>query len=128
MRTREARAVANDMLDLGHFQFEGVSWDFYEFVLDRREQAHLHARITYDEGRMEVLTGAGVKGELVDALSRMLQGFSLVGEVGGARLSKLLEEWQESAGDYLYVIAVEEGRRDGERTIELTVTRREISD
>jgi hypothetical protein len=128
MITREAQAIANDMLDLGHFVFEGVSWDFYEFILDRRERARLHARITYDEGRMELFTGAGVKGELVEPLSRMLRGFSFARELGSAGLPKRLREWQAGEEDFLYLVAVDECSSDGERTIELTITRREITD
>jgi hypothetical protein len=81
MKTGEAQLIAHDMFDLGHFLFDGVSWEFYEYILEQRDRAGLYARITCDCGRMEILTGAGVAGELRAAFARMLEHFSAVGDV-----------------------------------------------
>jgi len=76
MTDTEARAIAADMLEVGHFVFEGASWDFYMYFLGQRERTGFYARVTFDRGVMEVLSGAGRAASFDDRLRQFLRGFS----------------------------------------------------
>jgi hypothetical protein len=76
MTDTEARAIAADMLEVGHFVFEGVSWAFYKYFLGQRERTGSYARVTFDRGVMEVRSGAGRAASFNDRLRQFMRGFS----------------------------------------------------
>lgn len=53
-RQKSRRQNAGGWPDGQHFVFEGVSWPFYEQML--REFGNQQIRLTYDEGRLEVMS------------------------------------------------------------------------
>src|SRR5437868_6456941 len=40
----------------GHFVFEDVTWEFYEQTLEQLQRAGQHVKVTFDNGRMEIMT------------------------------------------------------------------------
>lgn len=89
MTDTQARAIAADMLEVGHFVFDGVSWDFYRYVLRQRERSGFYARVTYDGGLMDVLTGASREASFEGRLSCFLGGFSFDDEEAPRLVSDL---------------------------------------
>lgn len=70
-----ARApVANE--PLAYFVFENVSWEFYTQTLQELDRSGQHARVTYDRGRMEVMT-VGRRHEMIKkAIGRLLETYA----------------------------------------------------
>jgi Uma2 family endonuclease len=66
----------------GHFVFEDVDWEYYELTLKQLERAGQHARVTYDEGRMEIMTKTGWHEIMKTAVARLLEHYSVVIDVG----------------------------------------------
>lgn len=75
------------------FLMESVSWEFYEQLLEELDRQHIHIRVTYDNGRLELMTltnfheqGKTLFGRLVEtyALARRIR---IVG-VGSVTLRK----------------------------------------
>jgi len=56
-----------------HILLEKVSWDEYSEVLTDFEAGHLHARVTYDEGRMEIMTRGDEHERTKKLLARLIQ-------------------------------------------------------
>ena len=125
MTEPQAKSIARDMLEVGHFHFEGASWAFYEHVLDWRDRAGHYVRITYDRGQMEVFTGADVKRALEQALRTALAAFALDEGVPPA-----LATDPTPANDVIYVISArslgEGSPPRGGRVMELHVARSRI--
>src|SRR3569833_2911402 len=57
IQAREAEP-ANELEPLpgGRFVYENVSWAYYTQTLRELERCGQHARVTYDRGRMEIMT------------------------------------------------------------------------
>jgi hypothetical protein len=119
MSPGQAELIARDILDVGHFLFDGASWEFYEHVLSWRDNAGHHARITYDCGQMEMLTGADVSGALCDVLPKVLAAFSFDEGVSPSLAGDLTP-----AEDVAYVIS----GRVGRGTIKFDLTRSRFLD
>ncbi|MDB5322118.1 MAG: hypothetical protein JWN40_3749 [Phycisphaerales bacterium] len=122
MTQQQAQSLADDMLEVGHFLFEQASWSFYEFILKHRDRTGEYARITYDRGRMEIMTGAGVQWRLRDDLAKLLEHFSRVRDdsVSDQRDSAVTPA-TASEPDIVYVIISE---RVNDRTaLDVTVKR-----
>jgi Uma2 family endonuclease len=64
-----------------HFLFENVDWEFYEKTLQQLERAGQHARVTYDEGRMEIMMKSGWHEVLKTAIARVLEHYSFVADI-----------------------------------------------
>jgi Uma2 family endonuclease len=64
-----------------HFLFENVDWEFYEKTLKQLERAGQHARVTYDEGRMEIMMKSGWHEVLKTAIARVLEHYSFVADI-----------------------------------------------
>jgi len=73
-RTRQAAP-------LQHFVFEDVPWDFYERTLVQLERAGQHARVTYDQGRMEIMTVTAWHENIKTAAARLLEHYSFVMDI-----------------------------------------------
>lgn len=61
-----------------HFVFEDVTWEFYEQVLEQLERAGQHAHVTYDDGRMEIMTTTGWHEDIKKCAARLLEHYSFV--------------------------------------------------
>ena len=128
MTASQARKIADDMLKVGHFVLDRVSWDFYSYILERRDEAGAWARITYDRGMMEIRTGGDVEGLMRDGLARMLERFSCSDDFS----IRLVDKRRYRNADEIYALAISttsedgsdfSGSEPGERVVELTVTR-----
>jgi Uma2 family endonuclease len=64
-----------------HFVFENVDWEFYEKTLEQLERAGQHARVTYDDGRMEIMTKTGWHEVIKKAVARVLEHYSFVMDI-----------------------------------------------
>src|SRR5689334_5933647 len=64
-----------------HFLFEDVTWEFYEQTLEQLERAGQHARVTYDEGRMEMMTTTGWHEDIKKCAARLLETYSIVRDI-----------------------------------------------
>jgi Uma2 family endonuclease len=64
-----------------HFLFENVDWEFYEKTLEQLERAGQHARVTFDEGRMEIMTVSGWHEVIKKAIARLLEHYSFVADI-----------------------------------------------
>ena len=61
---------------LAVFVFENVTWDYYTQTLEALDRSGQHARVTYDRGRMEIMT-VGRKHEIIKmAISRLLETYA----------------------------------------------------
>lgn len=59
------------------FVHEGVSWDYYDHTLRELEATGRHVRVTYDDGRMELMT-LGDLHEMVKAtIGRLIETYAL---------------------------------------------------
>lgn len=67
--------------DRSHFLFEDVEWEFYEATLAQLERSGQHARVTYVDGRMEIMTKTGWHEVLKTALARVLEHYSVAVDV-----------------------------------------------
>jgi Uma2 family endonuclease len=67
---------------LRHFLFENVSWEYYTQTLQELERSGQHARVTFDRGRMEIMT-VGRRHELIKmAIGRLLEAYANEMRVG----------------------------------------------
>lgn len=67
---------------LAVFVFENVTWDYYTQTLEALDRSGQHARVTYDRGRMEIMT-VGRKHEIIKmAISRLLEVYACEMRVG----------------------------------------------
>ena len=122
MTQQQAQSLADDMLEVGHFLFEQASWSFYEFILKHRDRTGEYARITYDRGRMEIMTGAGVQWWLRDDLAKLLEHFSRVRDNSvSAQRDPAVTPAPASEPDIAYVI-ISERVNDG-TALDVTVKR-----
>jgi Uma2 family endonuclease len=62
----------------GHFVFEDVTWEFYEQTLEQLERAGQHAHVTFDNGRMEIMTTTGWHEGIKKSVARLLEHYSFV--------------------------------------------------
>jgi Uma2 family endonuclease len=76
-----AAALTVPERERGHFLFEDVDWEYYELTLKQLERAGQHARVTYDEGRMEIMTKTGWHEIMKTAVARLLEHYSVVIDV-----------------------------------------------
>jgi Uma2 family endonuclease len=61
---------------LRKFTFENVSWEYYTQTLAALDQSGQHARVTYDRGRMEIMT-VGRRHEIIKkAIGRLLETYA----------------------------------------------------
>ena len=60
-----------------HFVFYGVSWDYYDHTLRQMQDQHLHARVTFDQGDMEIMTLGDKHERLKKAIARLLETYAL---------------------------------------------------
>lgn len=65
----------------GHFVFENVPWSFYLQTLEYLEGAGQHARVTFDQGRMEIMTTTGWHENLKTSVARLLELYSFIKQV-----------------------------------------------
>jgi len=65
----------------GQFFFEDVSWEFYEQTLEQLERSGQHARVAYDEGRMEIVTTTGWHEGIKKTVARLLEHYSFVRDI-----------------------------------------------
>jgi Uma2 family endonuclease len=61
---------------LRHFIFEYVSWEYYTQTLRALDESGQHARVTFDRGRMEIMT-VGRRHEVIKkAIARLLETYA----------------------------------------------------
>jgi Uma2 family endonuclease len=61
---------------LAHFIFESVSWSFYTRTLEELDRSGQHARVTFDRGRMEIMT-VGRRHEMIKkAIGRLIEVYA----------------------------------------------------
>jgi Uma2 family endonuclease len=71
---REEPLVPNH--PMRRFVFENVSWDYYTQTLLELDRTGQHARVTYDRGRMEIMT-VGRRHEIIKkAIGRLLEAYA----------------------------------------------------
>jgi hypothetical protein len=106
---------------VGRFLFEGVSWAFYTYLLEQRDRTGAYVRITYDRGRMEVLTGADVQAEMSENLTRMLELFNFKESTPYNTIKNRLKPLENQ----VYVISPTQSRAGAERdrVIEINLMR-----
>ncbi len=59
------------------FVLEGVSWELYDHTLREIEASHQRVNVTYDDGRMEMMTMGGNHERVKKAIARLLELYSL---------------------------------------------------
>src|SRR5258706_1376943 len=64
-----------------HFVFEDVTWEFYEQTLEQLQRAGQHARVTFDDGRMEIMTTTGWHEGIKKSVARLLEHYSFVRDI-----------------------------------------------
>lgn len=65
----------------GRFYFEDATWDFYEQTLQQLERAGQHAHVTFDNGRMEIVTTTGWHEGIKTSVARLLEHYSIVADI-----------------------------------------------
>jgi Uma2 family endonuclease len=65
----------------GHFVFENVTWEFYQQTREQLERGGQHAHVTFDEGRMEIMTTTGWHEGIKKAVARLLEHYSFVKDI-----------------------------------------------
>ncbi len=79
-RSSEDPVVANH--PLYHYIFENVDWEHYTDTLLHLERSGQHARVTYDRGRMELMT-VGRRHEIIKkAIGRLLETYADEMDIG----------------------------------------------
>src|SRR5437868_8797229 len=78
---KPAKVSSREAVRLGHFFFQDVSWEFYEQTLEQLERSGQHARVTYDEGRMEIMTTTGWHEGIKTCVARLLEHYSFVRDI-----------------------------------------------
>lgn len=61
---------------LARFVFENVSWEFYSETLRQLDRAGQHARVTYDRGRMEIMTVGRIHEIIKKAICRLIEVYA----------------------------------------------------
>jgi len=56
-----------------HVVLEGVSWEFYQRMLD--EIGDGHTRLTYDNGRLEIMSPSGVHDQIKKVIARLIEAY-----------------------------------------------------
>lgn len=75
-----AERIINDPLAV--FVFEDVTWEYYTQTLEALDRSGQHGRVTYDRGRMEIMT-VGRKHEIIKmAISRLLEVYACEMRIG----------------------------------------------
>jgi Uma2 family endonuclease len=64
-----------------HFLFRDVTWAFYRHTVDELVRTGQHARVTYDQGSMEIMTTSGWHEGIKTAVARLLEHYSFVVDV-----------------------------------------------
>ncbi len=59
------------------FVMEDVSWDYYDHTLRELEAAGRHVRVTFDDGRMELMTVGDMHEWTKKAISRLIEIYAL---------------------------------------------------
>jgi len=80
----------------GHFVFADVTWEFYKQMCDQLERSGQHARVTFDEGRMEIMTTTGWHEGIKTCVARLLEHYSFVRDIpiqGFGNVSCEREDW-----------------------------------
>lgn len=72
---------ASTEFERGHFVFEGATWEFYQRTLEQLERAGQHARVTFDNGRMEIMTTSGWHESIKTCVARLLEHYSFVKDI-----------------------------------------------
>jgi Uma2 family endonuclease len=72
---------AEPALEQGHFVFDEVSWEYYQQTLRQLERSGRHVRVTYDEGRMEIMTVTGWHEGIKKTVARLLEHYSFVKDI-----------------------------------------------
>jgi len=72
---------ATTVADRMHFVFENVSWNYYKQTSEYLERAGQHARVTFDNGRMEIMTTTGWHEGIKTAVARLLEHYSFVRDI-----------------------------------------------
>jgi Uma2 family endonuclease len=72
---------------------DDVSWEFYEHFLEELDRLKRHLRVTYDDGRMEIMTLTNRHEQQKKLLARLVEMYSLVRDlditgVGSVTLKK----------------------------------------
>lgn len=57
--------------------FEGVSWDYYERTIREIQAAGLRHRVTFDEGRMEIMTTGNRHERVKTTIGRLLEMYAI---------------------------------------------------
>jgi Uma2 family endonuclease len=65
----------------GHFLFENVTWEFYQQTREQLERGGQHAHVTFDEGRMEIMTTTGWHEGIKTCVARLLEHYSFVRDI-----------------------------------------------
>lgn len=73
-RPSEEPLVPN--VPLRHFIFEDVSWEYYTQTLNELDRNGQHARVTYDRGRMEIMTVGRRHESIKMAIARLLETYA----------------------------------------------------
>jgi Uma2 family endonuclease len=59
------------------FVLEDVTWDYYDHTLREIEAAHQHVRVTYDDGRMELMVMGDEHERIKATIRRLLEQYAL---------------------------------------------------
>jgi Uma2 family endonuclease len=59
-----------------HFIFDDVSWEYYAQTLAELDRTCQHARVTYDRGRMEIMTVSRRHESIKKAIGRLLETYA----------------------------------------------------
>ena len=62
---------------LRHMLLEDVSWEEYERMLREAEAEHRHLRITYDDGRMEIVSPSGKHERVKGFIGMLIEQYGL---------------------------------------------------
>lgn len=62
-------------LPLDHFVFEGASWDYYQQTL--RELGDRRVQVTYDDGRMEIMSPGNVHEYIKTVIGRLIETYAM---------------------------------------------------
>jgi len=78
---------------LEHSVSTGVSWDEYEQVLQEFQAQHCHARVTYDQGKMEIMTRGNRHERFKSAIARLIEMYAFeldipIGSLGSVTLRR----------------------------------------
>jgi len=63
------------------FVLENVSWDFYERTVQEMEDSGRHVRITYEDGRMELMSPSDLHEEIKSLIGRLIELYAMERDV-----------------------------------------------